>query len=800
MAEKYLGEKDFKDKKKKYNMPNRYGVKDDPFYLKMCKYIWSQYNNSGSTTEYGGYSGGSGKSFSELRLYALGLQGKRRYLELLDDCDEFTNEGYLNLNQEIVQILPKFRDIVKGKMLSMGFEITTQALDELSSKARLNQSNKMRLLTSPMIKEFMEKTGIGPPDVELPQYIKTAEEVDVWIKMGGVRLEWEMAMADALQSTQYESHWETIKEKNIEDIVDLGICAIKTIVHKKTHKVISDYVDPEKLIIQKSKYADHRDSTYAGEVRSVTIGQLRMESDLTEGQLMKIAKKYKGRNGNSNEFSTPSGIEWEKSYRGDYDFNSSDLSYNDFRVDVLECYFIAKDVERYLVGVREDEGNYIYDKVKRNAKLSSRMKKRGKKMDDNIIEKCYRCCWVIGCDEVYDNDVEYAIAKANKDGIKQALLPIQVYSNKSKSLVERCIAFVDDIQLATLKKRNALSKMAPGPRMVVDKSLLRDSVNIGGDVYSMLDLLTLYSKSGVLIVESKSEYEGDEGGSNRPPFSFMPSGVQEDLQIFLTEIATNIDSIRQVTGINEVADGTSQKGDMLVGVMQNLSAATNNALRPHFNLLEGLTKNWARYTTLKWQTALMGGDIDINFIPIGDSVIKSISLSKELYMYDYGVMMTLVPTQEDKQLLMQNLHEMKAQQQIGVDDFFMLWSMVKNGDIKKAQLYLSKATKSHAALMHKRKMEEFEVQGKSNAEAAKVAEQERRLTMQAKMEGDLMKIAAQGEEDRKTIEFQAQFDSKRDEDKDTRKFGSEVMHKSLDKQLESAQGDGQGPELNQGQV
>jgi hypothetical protein len=779
MAEKYLGESNYK-KKGKHHRPNLAAPKDNEFYIKMSQYIWSQYVRNSTTISYGGYSGSTGKSFTELRLYALGQQSKVRYAKLLDDCDELTQEGELNINWDIVQILPKFRDIVKGKLAGIDFEVNTQALDEMSNKERLKRANKMKLLTSPIVKQYIEQYGRVPSNIKLPEYINTAEDVDMYIKMGGVRLEYEMAMRDAIESTKYESRWSTLKDKIVEDIIDLGICAVKTKVHPKTHKVIADYVDPMYLVIQPSKYADHRDSSWAGEIRTVTIAQLRMESSLTEGQLMEIAKKYKGKGGNASNFEVPVGIEWEKSYRTDYDWDTSQISYNDFSVDILEWYSVAKDVEKYIVGVREDAGNMIYDKVGRKAKLSKKDEKKGKEIESNIIEKVYKCCWVIGTNTVFDNQEEYAIAKAEVNGVKEALLPIQVYSNKTKSIVERCIRFVDDIQLATLKKANTLAKMAPGPRMLIDKSILRDSVNIGKDNYSMLDLVNLYSKSGVMIVESVAEYENDEGPSNRRPVDFMPAAVQEDLQIFLNEIAHNIDQIRQVTGVNEVADGSTQRGDMLVRVMEGLNAATNNALRPHFRLYEGLYTNWCKYTVLKWQTALMGGEINVDFVPIGDSTIQTVALSEDLYLYDFGVHVTLIPSEKDRQLLLQDLMNMKNQNQLGVDDYYVLYNMINNGDVKKSQLYLSRAARQHRDMLQQQEMQKMKAQGEANGQAAQMAAQAAQQTEQVKLQAKLAVIAAQGEEDRKTIQFQAKFDLERDGQKAANDMGKDVMNKGLD--------------------
>nr|MCH9659841.1 hypothetical protein [Bacteroidota bacterium] len=106
--ERYLGESKYSaEGKKNFSKPNVYGNKDELFFKRFAEYIWSQYIRNQSSINYGGYSSITGRSFVELRLYALGQQDKVQYLELLDDYDPLTQEGYLNINLDIVQIIPK---------------------------------------------------------------------------------------------------------------------------------------------------------------------------------------------------------------------------------------------------------------------------------------------------------------------------------------------------------------------------------------------------------------------------------------------------------------------------------------------------------------------------------------------------------------------------------------------------------------------------------------------------------------------------------------------------------------------
>ena len=126
---------------------------------------------------------------------------------------------------------------------------------------------------------------------------------------------------------------------------------------------------------------------------------------------------------------------------------------------------------------------------------------------------------------------------------------------------------------------------------------------------------------------------------------------------------------------------------------------------------------------------------------------------------------------------------MRNNDQLAIEDYFVLYNMIKTGDIKKAQLFLSKAVKDYRRLLHQRQMEQMEAQNMANGKAAVMAEQEKAKTMQMKLQGDLAKIAAQGQEDRKTIEFEANFNEYSNKEKDKRKLGAELINKQMDAEI-----------------
>ncbi len=760
----YLNEEQLK--KEKAPLPGYAEKKDNAYFLAWARYIFRNYLYNRTTVRAGGYTT-SGKSFYLLRAYALGNQDTQIYMDILDKCEEgTTDKGFMNINWDIVKILPKFRDLVRGKMMQMEFDLNSQAIDEKSTKERTMKVNKMKLLADPRMQQAIAQVGIKP-DMKLPEGVETPEDIDILDKMGGLRLEYEILIKDLYESSKYESDFQVLKDQMIDDILDFNICATRQYLEKKTGKVKIDRVNPMNLICKASNYPDHRDIDFAGEIKRKSISQLRAETNLTEAELADIANAYRsyaGNRGIDRAFSPYASNELygiNKQAFGYYGYNAD---YNDVSIEVMDFYFVAAEAEDFLVGAMPDKekSEFLGEMQKAMSEEADEMfdseseeeekEESEKELKENkgIYQCVYHAQWVVGTTHVFDCGKEYGIVYEQADGVKRCKLPIQIYGDRTPSLVERCISFVDDIQLATLKKRNALQSLPPGPRMLIDKTRLRASVDMGGKSYDMLKLLNIFTKNGRLVYESGDEYNENDG-SMPPPIQIMPgSGIMEDIQIFLQDIEFSINQIRNTTGINEVADGTSQQQDMLQGVMQGLNAATNNTLEPHFVVYRNQILQMAKYNVLKWQVAVLHGQISAKYAPFSDSALKTVIATKDLYDYDFGIMLTLKPTSQERQMLLQDLAAQKSQGAISTPDYFVIWNMIMTGDLKKAQLYYAKAVESAKAQAQQMQMQQLQAQGEANGKAAKMAEEAK---MQSEMQILHTKIELErvkGEEERKT--------------------------------------------------
>lgn len=710
--------------------------------LAWCKYAYGSYCSDETLVGFGGTSMHSGRSMTELRLYGRGAQGPQKYQKILD-CEDENGEGYYNISWDTVKIYSKFRNLVRGKMDAIKFDFQTNSVDSSSRKEREFKKAKQKIAVNPNMQALIQATGVIPAAAREVPPGATEKDIDMMYKLGGQRLAHEMLMNSALMTTIYESRWEdTIRDMMIDDVIDIGIVAADTYIEKATGKVKAAYVDPEQLVAKASKYPDGRDRDFAGYFEDMTIGELRMRSGLSEKELYLIAKKYMGEFNNRASITGFEDSFTSRSFREDYMARKGNQIYDNFRVRVLHLYFISCETEKYIIGKHYGMGNEIYDKVDPDSTLDKKDIKRGKKMDEKTVQYVYSANWIIGTDHVFDYGIEYGVVRQGEFGNKRAVLPLKIWSYDGPSLTEACIGYIDDINIATFKKRNALSKLPPGPRMVLDKSKLRDYVTIGKDNYSILDITGIFQRTGILVVESKGEFNipGMEASQSRP-IDFVPTGLIEDINLFLQEIAVGIEGIRSVTGINEVADGSLSK-DMLVGVASGLQAATNTSLRPYMRMYESIFRDCCQYWMLKWQVAVVNGEIDLTYTPIGEDTFNAARLTDNIMDYEFGIQLEILPNDEEKQMLLQHVFALWQNGGIPVDDYFVVENFVKTNQVKAAKLYISKAVASHMERMRAQEMDRIRANGEANAITVTATERAKAMTLQEETKASIAIEAA----------------------------------------------------------
>ena len=84
----------------------------------------------------------------------------------------------------------------------------------------------------------------------------------------------EIAEEEAINNTLAFNKYQLTKRRLVEDIVTIGIGAVKTIFNK-SEGVVVDYVDPANLVYSYTNDPNFEDIYYVGEIKSMTLAEIK---------------------------------------------------------------------------------------------------------------------------------------------------------------------------------------------------------------------------------------------------------------------------------------------------------------------------------------------------------------------------------------------------------------------------------------------------------------------------------------------------------------------------------------------
>lgn len=691
----------------------------EKYALKMMKSVFGAYAHGLTAVTMDGsyYNGNRMVSFKTLRDHGRGVQDPRKYQDKLDPLvEEGPGKGNRRwtINWTPLRIIPKYRSILKDKLMSVGIRPSITAIDSMANRDRAIAKNKMLIEKNPAFQQFTQ--GVFQPQ-SAPTGIDTIEDVENLFNLGGFRLPVEIEIKDFIDRITNQSDLDTMAANMIaEDWVDLNTMATDVIYENGCPREI--YVDPAKVLIQQSIYPDHRDASYRGYLSFKPYSQLITEypelkqhkDRLKKGSELMRRMGYPGRIG---------GLGIREEYSG---FNNAIGGGDglDFGTQVMKLYWLDDEECHYVVGVRKDNVRQ-FERVDADFTLSKRAQKAGKRIERRVIQKMFVGHWVVGTDIVFGVKEQQQIVAKGEDGQHHVCWPMKFVKGNEPSLVEKMIPFDDDIQLAVFRKRNVMSKIPPGPRMIIFTDMVKDSVTIAGEQKPIKEILGDYFSDGLMTLERRSNFSlpGEDGAGMGSPIQFIPSGVMEDMQIFPQEIQMNIKHIQDTTGINEIIDGTTQNQDMLKSVMSGLKEASNAALRPHLSLYVLLRKNINEYYIHLFQELILAGDVDLSIYGYGKEEVES--LANAILSHDWLVKQQIDYQGDEAQLLMQDL--VNHRQLLPEGSYFLVYDAIKDGDYAKAKFLLIKYIEKAKADANQQRIQDMTMNSEAQAKAAERAAQ-----------------------------------------------------------------------------
>ena len=601
------------------------------------EYEWFRGGRINSSKWNQGYS-----NFNKLRLYARGEQPVQKYKDELSINGDLS---YLNLDWKPVPIIPKFVDIVTNGIAEKKYKINAYAQDPFSRQKRTSyaQGIKDDMLLKQQDANLQQSMGVSILKTNKPEELpESTEELAVHMQLN-YKQSIEIAEEEALSSVLAFNKFHLTNKRITEDIVTIGIGAVKT-EFNKAEGVVVNYVDPANMVYSYSNDPNFEDIWYVGEIKSLTLPEIKKQFPFLTDEDLEIMVKYPGRQG---YIDNPN-----------YDNDLVQLLYFEYKTYVDQVFKIKKTdqgLEKTLQ--KEDFFNPPpsdnFDRVSRS------------------IEVLYSGVKVMGVPQMLQwemcENMTRPEADITKVNMNYVICAPHLYQGRINSLVGRITSFADMIQLTSLKLQQVIQRMVPDG-VFVDVDGLAE-VDLGnGTNYNPQEALNMYFQTGSIVGRSLTQ-DGDPNRGKIPIQELTASSGGAKIQSLITTYQYYLQMIRDVTGLNEARDGSLPNKDALVGLQKMAANASNIATKHILDATLYLTLRTCENISLRIADMLefpLTKESLINNLNVFN--VSSLEEVKDLNLFEFGLFLELEPEEEEKAMLEQNIQMALQQNQIFLED------------------------------------------------------------------------------------------------------------------------------------
>ena len=651
-------------------------------------------------------------NFHKLRLYARGEQSIEKYKNELSINGDLS---YLNLDWKPVPIIPKFVDIVVNGMSQRNFQINCFSQDQFGVSKRTEYMESM--LRDIRAKNFNEiakqRFDIDLYENDPDTLPDTEEELSLHMQLN-YKQAVELAEEQAINVLLEDSDYDLVRRRCLYDLTTLGIAATKT-TFDWADGAKAKYVDPASIVYSHTESPYFEDVYYIGEVKDIPINELVKEfPELTESEIKEITD-------NSGQT-----VYNNANYQANNDKNKIQVLYFNYKTHMNDVYKLKK-VKSGAEKVIEKDDTFNPPVENMDGDFSKL---------ERVIETVYEGVYIIGCDKLLRWQMMENMMRSDSDFSKvkmsYQLVAPRMYRGRIESLVGRITGFADMIQLTHLKLQQVMARMVPDG-VYLDADGLAE-IDLGnGTNYNPQEALNMFFQTGSVIGRSFTS-EGDPN-PGKVPITQINNGVNSGkLQSLITTYNYYLQMIRDVTGLNEARDASTPDRNALVGVQKMAAANSNTATRHILQAGLYLTAEVAECLSLRISDIIEYSPTKEAFIhAIGVHNVATLDELRNLHLYDFGIFIELLPDEEEKAILENNIQVALSQQSIDLDDAIDLRN-VRN--IKLANELLKVKRRRKIARDQQIQQQNIQAQSQANQQAQQAAAQAEVQKNQAKTQAE----------------------------------------------------------------
>jgi hypothetical protein len=698
-----------------------------------CRAAWDSWNNDNPRSIF--YN--ARYRYENLKQYAMGNQSVNKYKPLMG-VDQESTETWLNVDWSVIPIIPKFRRIALGKLGKVDYNITATPVDSLANEE--NEDYFAGIKAKILMREEAAKIDpelLNAPALQMePGEAATMEELEMQMKYTykhQMAIEAEQGIKLVLEQNQIEK----LRDQVREDLFDYGVSGYKEFIDSNGAIKIRR-VNPRNVIINHCKRNDFSDAQYIGEVIEMTIADLKQMAgnQFSETEYEDIAKNVLGRYGNPREWLDNLSI-----------FNKG---YDQFNIRVLDIEFFS--VNDMVFEQRIDRrGNKIYAKAKYDDR-----NKRKDKFERVSYKVVYKARWIIDTNYLFDYGLctNMKRAKSSLMDTKMSfhLYAPEFYDMNAHGIMEQIIPIADAIQIAWYRLQNAINQSRPKGIMIEMGALEDIPLGSGGKKLDPMSVLDLYNKTGTLVYR-KADAQGRM--TNYRPIEELENGLGRDAMNYWQLIQNHIQMLRDITGMNEMTDGSTPDPRTLTTVAKLAYEGTNNAL---YSIVQGdkfLLEDLSNDIIIRLQDVAETGEVKGYIRALGSNTMKFFKMSSNVALYEFGIFLEDKPTDDQRAMLMQQVQAGQAGGLLDIEDAII----IQNTDnLKVAQQLLAFKVKKRREQEEEKAMRQQQMNAQVQQQSAMVAEQAKQQTIQVEGQMKAQLIQVEKELDSKLLEMKYQYE------------------------------------------
>lgn len=681
---------------------------------------------------------------NEIRLYALGQPPIDKYKKWLNSKDQ-QDDTWAVMDWTPSMILCKFREILISKILQRKYDVQATAVDPISKTEEDTFFNEQKVKI--MMREAARKAGSELADNPV---VKAAsgepEDIDqLKIDMDySYKTAMSMEAEEAIQLIFQQNDSEEKRKSIIEDLVDFGIAGYKEWIDENG-MVKYRAVHAENLVISYCRERDFKDAVHVGEYIFVSLNDL--APYFTRDEMQYLCKNVAGKWGNPASFMPTTDRFWDQFKVLVFDLQI--ITWNTYVYeDMVDNY---GNVQFSKTGFEKNKftGTNSYNQEVEDIEYTEPTQDSVKGEADpkylNITKKeLYKIKWIVGTDYAYD----YGISEnqnRKQSSWWDTTTDYQLYAwnfNKMQfgGITERLIPIQDNYQLTWMRLQNLKANLIPYLIKIDLDALENVALGKSGEEMTPKEILDLMFQKGVVVYRSSEVFAGKQ--SNYNPADIVASGQLAAFTQLYEDLRFSIQQMRDVSGLNEVTDGSSPNEKMLTTGLEMANDGTNNAIYLIMDADRKLTDALAQNTILKVQIAVTLGKVSGYIKALGSGTVRFLQINPQISLCEFGIFVHVVPTEQERAQLLNELNLKDSQGLIDPADKIIVMGC---RNLKQAAKLLAYRVKKRREEQQEFALQQTQVKAQSDMQLAMQIEQMKQQTIQMQTQGTLMIENLKGE-------------------------------------------------------